>query len=180
MKTILCSSLFAFLVFSGCSKVANDPAAKQDENQLKSASPDKMFQMYYSETYPNTPVGKLTAIPVMCDGEIIDHLKGTLDVHCRMFGHYAPDPKDPTKQIFVSQWMIHSYSGSFTSASGSGEVFDVTGTKKMDVMEKVFTFHLNMNGNMGNHYIVFALGKNENNPIGYTFTIEKAVCPGSN
>ena len=37
MKTLLCFSLLAFLILSGCSKVVNDPAVNQDENQLKSA-----------------------------------------------------------------------------------------------------------------------------------------------
>jgi len=37
MKTLLCFSMLGFFIFSGCSKVANDPAAKPDGDQVKSA-----------------------------------------------------------------------------------------------------------------------------------------------
>jgi len=37
MKTLLCFSLLAFFIFSGCSKVTNDPAAKPDGEHVKSA-----------------------------------------------------------------------------------------------------------------------------------------------
>jgi len=37
MKTLLCFSLLAFLILMGCSKVANDPSAIPDGNQMKSA-----------------------------------------------------------------------------------------------------------------------------------------------
>jgi hypothetical protein len=185
MKKTIYVTLMAFLLLLGCSKSANDLTANQDENQLQSAknvqpSVDRTVLMPpYKETYPS---GKLTLIPVMCDGVIIDHLTGSLDVLCRMFGHFHPDWPEGTPgdlNHFQSQWMIHSYSGTLTSTSGSGEVFDVQGTKKMDVIGKVFTFHLNINGNQGNHYIVSASGTNAANSLGYTFTIERAVCPGS-
>ena len=182
MKKTIYLILVAFLILLGCSKVDDVAVVNQGENQLKSAPTivDRTVPMYYQESYPNTPQGKLTVIPVECGGGVpIDYLQGTLDVFCRMYGHYASDPKDPTKQIFVSEWMIHSYSGTLTSTSGSGEVFDVHGTKKMDVIGKVFTFHLNIKGSLGNHYILTASGTNANNSLGYTFTIERAVCPGN-
>lgn len=178
--------LVTFLILLGCSKVDDVAVVNQGENQLKSApaTVDRTVPMYYQETYPNTHLGgKLTAIPVECGGgEPIDHLQGTLDVFCRMFGHFHPDWPEGTPgdlNHFQSEWMIHSYSGTLTSTSGSGEVFDVHGTKKMDVIGKVFTFHLNIKGSLGNHYILTASGTNANNSLGYTFTIERAVCPGN-
>lgn len=181
MKKTIYLILVAFLILLGCSKPDDVSVVNPGENQLKSASHDYTVPMYYSEKYPNIlEGGKLTAIPVICDGVTIDHLEGTLDVFCRMFGHFHPDwPKGSTGDLlhFQSQWMIHSYSGTLKSTSGSGEEFDVHGTKKMDVIGMVFTFHLNIKGSLGNHYIFYASGTNAANPLGYTFTIEKAVCP---
>jgi len=172
MKTLLCFSLLTFLILSGCSKIANDPAAKQDENLLKSGTNNYTVPMTFKEAFTST----VKQIPVECDGVVIDHLTGTLDVFCRMFGHYDPNfPGDDNK--FISLWMIHNYSGILTSTSGSGEIFDIQGVKKMDMVEKDFSFHLNVKGNLGSHYILSASGTNAPN---YTFTVEKAVCPGSN
>jgi hypothetical protein len=178
MKRVIYFSLVTILILMGCSK-SDDLAVNPNENQLKSATPDHTVPMYYSEAYPS---GKLTPIPVMCDGIVIDHLEGKLDAFCRMFGNYHPDyPKGTPGDLahFQSEWMIHNYSGTLTATSGSGEVFNVQGTKKMDMGEMTFTFHLNIRGSLGNHYILFASGTNAANPLGYTFTIEKAVCPQS-
>ena len=126
---------------------------------------DRAVPMITTENYYYSPLMDRT-IPVICDGIEVDRLSGTLDVFCRMFGHY--NPLNPT--VFVTQWMIHNYSGSLVGTSG--EVFDIQGAKKIDSIDKVYTWHLNIKGDRGSHYILFASGVTSP----FIITIEKAVC----
>lgn len=168
MKRTIYLSLVAFLFLFGCSKVDDVSVVNPSENQLKSGTIDRTIPMTFREAF--TSIAKI--IPIECDGIEVDHLSGTLDVFCRMFGYY-PEGQEGNDNAFVSEWMIHNYSGTLASTSGSGEIFEIQGVKKMDMLEKDFTFHLNVKGSLGSHYILFASGTNSP----YTFTIEKAVCP---
>lgn len=129
---------------------------------------NKTVPMSYVEKYTST--SKLGPIPIICEGVVVDHLFGDLDVFCRMFGYYDP-AHSGDNNYFHSFWMIHSYSGTLTGESG--ELFEISGTKKMDMTAGDFTFHLNIRGNEGNHYILWASGTNSPN---YTFTVDRAVC----
>lgn len=177
MKTLIYFLLISSIIFLGCSKNDDDLNSDLINNQLKPELNAKGSQTTY--TVPMTFVEAFTStakkIPIECDGVVIDHLSGTLDVFCRMFGYY-PEGQEGNDALFVSEWMIHNYYGTLASTSGSGEIFEIQGVKKMDMIEKNFTFHLNIKGNLGSHYILFASGTNAPS---YTFTIEKAVCPGS-
>lgn len=168
MKKTIYSSLVVFLIVLGCSKVEDVSVVNPNENQLKSGIIDRTIPMTFRESF--TSAAKI--IPIECDGIVVDHLSGTLDVFCRMYGYY-PEGQEGNDAAFVSEWMIHNYSGTLTSTSGSGEIFGIQGVKKMDMVAKNFTFHLNVKGNLGSHYILFASGTNSP----YSFTIEKAVCP---
>lgn len=156
MKKTISFVLVAFLIILGVAKT--DVASGQTYT----------VPMSYVENY--TSATKLGLIPIVCDGVVIDHLSGSLDVFCRMFGNY--DPLYPgNNNFFHSIWMIHNYSG--TLMGESGEVFEISGVKKLDMLEKDFTFHLNIKGSEGNHYILWASGTNSPN---YTFTVDRAVC----
>lgn len=155
MKKTIYLSLMACLIGLGVAKT--DVASAQT----------KTVPMSYVENYNYG--SKLGPIPIKCDGVVTDHVSGYLDVFCRMFGYYDPSfPGDNSK--FHSIWMIHSYTG--TLNGDRGEVFEISGTKKLDMMDNAFTFHLNIRGNQGNHYILWASGTNSP----YTFTIDRAVC----
>ena len=156
MKKIIYFSLVAFLILLGCSK-DDDLGVNSGENELKSASDNSTILMPATwETYN---------IPVICDGVEIDRLAGKLDVFCRM--HY-----EDGKLV----WMIHNFSGFLTSTSVSGEVFEMKGTRKIDMVLANYTFRSNIKGDLGSHYILSGtsstLSKN-------TLIIEKAVCPQS-
>jgi hypothetical protein len=153
MKKTICFSLLAFLFLGGCSK-SEDLAVNSNENQLKSASVNNTVPMFTSELYN---------IPLVCDGIEIDRLQGRLDVFCRM--HYE-------NGIIV--WMIHNFSGSLTDSKG--EVFDVNGVRKIDSVQKSYTFHSNIKGNLGSHYILYGTSVTTSPN---TLIIEKASCPQS-
>jgi hypothetical protein len=158
MKKTISFVLVAFLILLGVAKT--DVASAQL----------RLVPMSYVETYSAT---KLTPIPIICDGVVIDHLSGSLDVFCRMFGYY--DPAYPgNNNYFHWLWMIHTYTGFLTGEFG--EVFEIRGVKKLDGIDKDFTFHLNIKGSSGSHYILFASGTNSPN---YTFTVDRAVCLSS-
>jgi hypothetical protein len=114
---------------------------------------ERTVPMYSSEVY---------SIPLVCEGVAVDHLDGRLDIFYRM--HYE-------NGIIV--WMIHNFSGSLTS-SLTGEVFEINGTRKIDNVEKDYTFRANITGDLGSHYILFG-SSNTLKPA--TLIIEKAVCP---
>ena len=151
----------AFLIVLGVSK-SDMVSAQGKGNPLQPGLVDRSFPMETTEEYTS----ELRKIPISCDGVVVDRLSGSLDVFCRMFGHY--DPLNPN--VFITQWMIHNYSGTLTGEKG--EVFEIQGVKKIDSIDKIYTFHLNLKGNMGSHYIISASGTTSP----YTFTIDKSVC----
>jgi hypothetical protein len=161
MKKAVYLSLVAILIVLGFAK--SEVASAQGNGNTGLV--DRTFPMVTTEAY--LAAGRL--IPIECDGVVIDHLSGTLDVFCRMFGHY--DPLNPN--VFVTQWMIHNYSGFLVGVNK--EVFEIQGVKKIDSIDKVYTIHLNIKGDKGSHYIIIASG----NTSPYSFIIEKAVCPSS-
>jgi hypothetical protein len=152
MKTAIYFVLVAFLILLGGAKSDVNSAVQPNENQLKSGPTDQTVPMYTREMY---------SIPLICDGVEIDRLNGMLEVFCRM--HY-----ENGKII----WMIHNFSGFLTGSTG--EVFEIKGTRKIDSIEKDYTFRTNIKGDRGSHYILFG-SSITTSP--YTLTIDKAICP---
>jgi hypothetical protein len=156
MKTFLCFCLTAILILSGCSKPAGDLGVNPNENQLKSATPDKAVSHRFPSDY---------YIQLTCDGVNGDFLIGSVDTHCVMFGHPG-----------AWQWMIMTFSGKLTNEI-TGEEFVIKETDKYDNLQNVFTFHANVRGDKGNHYILSGSGLLV---PPWTLTIDKVTCPGSN
>ena len=146
MKTTFSFVLVAFLILSGVAK--SDIVSAQGNGLLQRTVP-----MYSSELY---------SIPLVCDGVEIDHLNGTLDIFCRM--HYE-------NGIIV--WMIHNFNG-FLTSNKTGEEFEIRGTRKIDNVDKDYTFRANIEGDQGSHYILFG---SSNTLSPNSLIIDKAVCP---
>lgn len=158
MKKAIYLSFIASLILMGCSK-SDDLAVVTNENQLKSGIIERNFPMETTGIF---------IIPVICDGAEIDRLTGKLDIWCRMFGYYDSTGK------FIGQWRVQTFEGTLTSTSGSGEVFNVKGSRKIDNINTEFTLRANITGNKGSHYILS--GSSDTNPPG-GLIIDKAICP---
>ena len=158
MKNIVFFFLSAFLLFLGCSK-SDEIAVNPNENQLKSGIIERNYPMETTGTF---------IIPVICDGVEIDRLTGKLDIWCRMFGYYDSAGK------FIGQWRVQTFEGTLTSTSGSGEVFYVKGSRKIDNINTEFSLRANIKGNKGSHYILS--GSSDTLPPG-GLIIDKATCP---
>jgi hypothetical protein len=146
MKITISFVLLAFMLLLGIAK--SEVASAQGNGLLERTVP-----MYSSELY---------SIPLVCYGVEVDHLNGKLDIFCRM--HYENGS---------IVWMIHNFSG-FLTSSRTGEVFEINGTRKIDSVEKDYTFRANIAGDLGSHYILFG-SSNTLKPT--DLTIYKAVCP---
>jgi len=158
MKKTIYFSLVAFLFVMGCSK-SDDSTINQDENVLKSGIVERNYPMETTGVF---------IIPVICDGVEIDRLTGKLDIWCRMFGYYDSTGK------FIGQWRVQTFEGTMTSTSGSGEVFNVKGSRKIDNINTEFTLRANIIGNQGSHYVLS--GSSDTLPPG-GLIIDKATCP---
>lgn len=139
MKKTIYLILVAFLMVLGCSKVDDISVVNPDENQLESGSVERNYPMETTGVF---------IIPVICDGVEIDRLTGKLDIWCRMFGYYDSAGK------FIGQWRVQTFEGTLTSTSGSGEVFNVKGSRKIDNINTEFTLRANIKGDQGSHYIL--------------------------
>jgi len=158
MKKTIYLSLVVFLFILGCSK-SDDSSINQDENLLKSGIVER--------NYPMVTTG-IIYIPVICDGGEIDKLKGSLDIFCRMFGYYDAAGK------FHGEWKVQTFEGNLTSTNGSGEVFAVKGSRKIDVINTDYTLRANIKGDKGTHYILSGFS----NTLSPTdLIIERATCP---
>jgi hypothetical protein len=140
MKKTIFFSLVAFLMVLGVAKT--DIASAQT------------VPMVSNEDYN---------IPLICDGQLVDQLKGNVEIFCRM--HY-----ENGKIV----WMIHNIDAILTS--NSGEVFEFKGVRKIEV-GKEYSLHANIKGDRGSHYILLYTVTLGSPPV---LTIEKAICPGNN
>jgi hypothetical protein len=140
MKKTIYFSLVAFLMILGVAKT--DIASAQT------------VPMESSEKYD---------IPLICNGQEVDRLKGVVDIFCRM--HY-----EAGKIV----WMIHNFDAILTS--NSGEVFEFKGVRKIDSVEREYSIHANIKGDRGSHYILFYTVTMGPPPV---LTVEKAICPGN-
>ena len=147
--------MIAFLLFAGCSKNADDTLVNTDVNQLKAAHENGTFSYYFT-----API--LTYIS--CDGVEIGTLEGG-DIDWHVLDHYKNGEPE---------WSIYKASGSLTNES-TGEVFEIKESDKVDYNGGDFTFHSNIIGDQGSHYILSGTGLWI---PPYTVTIYHAVCPG--
>jgi len=106
--------------------------------------------------------------PVYCPNEqgdlvLVDVITGTL--FSKLVVHY----KDNMYQWYMIQW-----SGELTSSINQ-EVFQIHESDKIDIPETdVYSYHFNLVGNMGSHYINSGI-LNMND---WTIVCNKSVCPG--
>jgi hypothetical protein len=154
MKALIYLSFFTFLLFTGCTKNEDDSNLNQSVNQLKEAPENGTVSYYYS-------AGIYT--PITCDGITIDYLSGG-DIEWHILDHYKNGELE---------WSIYKASGTLTVVS-TGEVFTIQESDKVDVESGEFTFHSNLIGDQGSHYILSGTGLWV---WPYTVTIEHANCP---
>jgi hypothetical protein len=84
-------------------------------------------------------------IPVYCDGVQIDMVTAT-NFNSKAVDHFV---------LGLIDWEIAKINGvTYKSSSSSGETFVVNGTQKYDANAGLFYLNANLNGNMGNHYIL--------------------------
>jgi len=108
---------------------------------------------YYSGGY---------GIPLVCDDVQVGYISGwPVDWH--VIDHYK------NGEI---EWSIYKASGSLTLKS-TGEVFEIQESDKIFYSKGNFSFHANLVGNQGSHYIL----SGNFDPITYEVFVEKAVCP---
>ena len=155
MKKMIYFSLMVFLFTMGCAKVTNDPAAKPDSNQVKAVPVNGSVSWNYSGGY---------STPLVCDGVQVDVLWGwPVDWH--VIDHYKNGELD---------WSIYNASGFLKSRSpGTTEIFKIEESDKIMWSQGIFTFHANLVGNQGSHYILFAHA----DLVTWEVIIDKAVCP---
>jgi len=152
MKKMLYFSLVAFLFILGCAKIADDPAATPDGNQLKAAPVNGSVSYYYTGGYIS---------PLVCDGVQVDEISGNVEWH--VIDHYKNG---------VNEWSIYTPSGSLTSKK-TGEVFEIHESDKIMWTQGIYTFHANLVGNQGGHYILFGHA----DLVTWEIVFDKAVCP---
>jgi len=154
MKTLIYVSLIAFLLLSGCTKNDEESTLKTGVNELKSVPENGTVSYYFSATI-------LTYIS--CDGEEIGTLEGG-DIEWHILDHYKNGEPE---------WSIYKATGTLTDES-TGEIFEIKESDKVDYNGGDFTFHSNIIGDQGSHYILAGTGLWI---PPYTVTIFRANCP---
>jgi hypothetical protein len=143
----------ASLSIMGCAKVANDPTAKPEGNQVKSAAVNGSVSWYYSSGY---------YIPLVCDGVQVGYVFGW-PIEWHVIDHYKNGELE---------WSMYKTNGSLTNRS-TGEVFKIQESDKLLWSQGDYTFHANLIGNKGTHYIL----SGHFDPINFEAFVERAVCP---
>lgn len=157
MKKTIFVSLIAFLIVQGCSKLDDVSVVNPNGTQLKSvsvsASARKITTSHFG-TYN-------TDFYLWCGNNEIDHLTGTMNFHCTM--QFEND---------VLLFMNMEYSGSFIGEN-TGEVFQYKEITKYDLSKgDNSSFHFNVIGDKGSHFIVSGTYLTEAPWI----VIDKAIC----
>jgi len=152
MKRILVA-MACVCMLAACSK--SDDVQVDGQKQLKSNE---------TKTYVFKNIDFEYWAPVICDGVEVDVLTGTIQAN--IIVHY--DKGD-------LKWYMYHWDGEVTSDL-NGEVFQVHESDKIGIpIPDVYTYHFNLVGNMGSHYINFATL----NMVDWTITVDNAVCPGN-
>jgi hypothetical protein len=148
MKT---NAILLFLLFIG---IGFTNLSAQDEWPLpKNAQCTGSVSYYYTwDAYWQT---------AFCDGGQIDRLEGTVSGH--MVDHYKNG---------VWLWAKQDWSGEAKSIY-TDEVFKVSAPNTVDAINGVTTWHFNLIGNKGSHYIGTATAIWADWP---NYTIDKMIC----
>ena len=153
MKKTIYFSLMAFLIFLGCSKSDELSGLNPDENQLKSATANESVSWYTSGGY---------YIPLVCDGVQVDFVFGW-PIEWHVIDHYK-------NGLLV--WTIYQAAGTLTNRH-TGEIFKIQETDKLIWTQEDYSFHANLIGDKGSHYIL----SGRFDPITFEVFVETAVCP---
>ena len=108
--------------------------------------------------------------PIECNGVLDDLLTGELSVHLSQFCI-------PTPEGDVTVWGIEKFSGTLTSTSGSGEVFEVQEVDKYNrplSTAESWTWHGIYKGNQGHRYNVW--GHFDTSTTPWKWYIDKSIC----
>jgi hypothetical protein len=105
--------------------------------------------------------------PIYCNGEMVDYLYGEVSNH--MIMHFKNGENIRNN--------IHVF-GQVTSGATS-EVFTVHENDKVDNLTGIATWHFNLVGNEGTHYIGAMTWDMINDPFFEDIVVNKAVCPGN-
>lgn len=151
MKTLIYFSLIAFLFLSGCTKNDEESTLKTGVNQLKSVPENGTVSYNFTWGY---------IADLICDDVVIDQLSGNVEWHIR--DHY-------TNGEIV--WSIYNATGSLMSTNG--EVFEIHESDKLWYSQDDWTFHCNLTGDQGSHYILSGHG----DLTTWEIFVDKANCP---
>ena len=106
--------------------------------------------------------------PVYCNGVQVDNLSGTVTWHA-IFIH----------KNWVPMKSNAHYSG-VVHGDWTGENFKLSETDKQDYITGILTWHFNLIGDKGSHYIGSMTIDLINDPNGENIIIDKMICAGSN
>lgn len=152
MKKLIYLSMIAFLMLSGCAKNDDDSTVKNGGNQLKAVPENGTVSYFYTGGY---------FADLICDEVVIDQLFGDVQWHVR--DHYK------NGEIV---WSLYNATGTLTSSNG--EVFDIHESDKLYWSAEDWTFHCNLIGDQGSHYILSGHGDLST----WEVFVDKANCPG--
>lgn len=99
--------------------------------------------------------------PLVCDGVQVDEISGNVEWH--VVDHFKNGELE---------WSIYTPSGSLTSEI-TGEVFEIHESDKIMWAQGIYTFHANLLGNQGGHYILFGHA----DLTTWEIVFDKVVCP---
>ena len=103
--------------------------------------------------------------PCFCDGEQVDYVIGTAEGHCVF--HYDNDGN--------LVWGNYKVRGEGTNEDG--ETFKIKEKDKFDFVSGIMTFHYNLKGDEGTHYIGSASWDVYNDPNGENIVVHNSSCP---
>jgi len=102
--------------------------------------------------------------PVYCGGNLVDELWGTVKVQFVIHVENG-----------MEKWDILIWSGELKS-SHNDEIFRIQEIDKIGIPAAgIYTYHFNLKGNMGSHYI----NSGNLNMSDWTIVVDKTVCPGN-
>jgi hypothetical protein len=152
MKRIIYLSLVLFLIILGCSK-SDDFPVNPGEDQLKSATDNGSVSWYVSSGY---------YIDLVCNDVQVGYVFGW-PIEWHIIDHYENGELE---------WTMYKTNGSLTNRS-TGEVFKIQESDKLIWSSGDYTFHANLIGNQGSHYIL----SGHFDPITFEVFVDKATCP---
>ena len=153
MKKSVYFGLVAFLILSGCSKSDDVSFVNQDDYKLKSTTANGSVSWYTSGGY---------YIPLVCNEVEVGYIFGW-PIEWHIIDHYN------NGQLV---WSIYNTTGSLTNRS-TGEVFKIQESDRLIWTQGDYSFHANLNGDQGSHYIL----SGHFDPISFDIFVERAVCP---